>query len=43
MDYLDKCKRELDVAVLQFADQINKHRLDDSKISNASGNISEED
>lgn len=43
MDYLDKCKRELDVAVLRFADRITKHRLNDSKISNASGSYSEED
>ena len=43
MDYLDKCKRELDVAVLKFADRITKHRLNDSKISNASGSYSEED
>ena len=43
MDYLDKCKRELDVAVLRFADWITKHRLNDSKISNASGSYPEED
>lgn len=43
MGNLDKCKRELDVAVLRFADQITKHRLNDSKISNASGSFSEED
>lgn len=43
MDYLDKCKRELDVAVLRFADRITKHRFKDPKISNEQGSISEED
>lgn len=30
MDYLDKCKRDLDVAVLRFAEWIYRYRLNDS-------------
>lgn len=41
MDYLDKCKRELDVAVLRFADRICRHRLDYS--GESSGESEKED
>ncbi len=30
MEYVDKCKRELDIAVLKFSDWICRHRLADS-------------